>query len=119
VFPEGVSDQVDYEGELGVVIGRRGVGISKEEAFDYVFGYTIINDVTARDVQKRHQQWYLGKSFDTFCPMAGGGQLYVPIRRDVSRIYRSRGELYSISGEESRRPLFLTACHPSVLGFRI
>jgi 2-keto-4-pentenoate hydratase/2-oxohepta-3-ene-1,7-dioic acid hydratase in catechol pathway len=77
VFSEGVSDQVDYEGELGVVIGRRGVGIGKEEAFDYVFGYTIINDVTARDVQKRHQQWYLGKSFDTFCPMAGGGQLYV------------------------------------------
>jgi len=77
VFPEGVSDQVDYEGELGVVIGRRGVGISKEEAFDYVFGYTIINDVTARDVQKRHQQWYLGKSFDTFCPM---GPWIVPKR---------------------------------------
>jgi 2-keto-4-pentenoate hydratase/2-oxohepta-3-ene-1,7-dioic acid hydratase in catechol pathway len=77
VFPAGVSDQVDYEGELGVVIGRRGAGISREEAYDYIFGYTIINDVTARDVQKRHQQWYLGKSFDTFCPI---GPWIVPKR---------------------------------------
>lgn len=77
VFPRGVTDQVDYEGELGVVMGKRGVGISKEDAYDFVFGYTVVNDVTARDVQKRHQQWYLGKSFDTFCPM---GPWIVPKR---------------------------------------
>lgn len=76
-FPAGVTEEVDYEGELGVVIGRRGKAISKDEAYDYVFGYTIVNDVTARDVQKRHQQWYLGKSFDTFCPM---GPWIVPKR---------------------------------------
>jgi 2-keto-4-pentenoate hydratase/2-oxohepta-3-ene-1,7-dioic acid hydratase in catechol pathway len=65
----GVTDEVDYEGELAVVIGKRGRAIRKEEAFDYVFGYTIINDVTARDLQERHEQYLLGKSLDTFCPM--------------------------------------------------
>ncbi len=61
--------QVDYESELAVVIGRGGRDISRSRAMDHVFGYTIVNDVTARDVQMRHQQWDLGKSFDDFCPM--------------------------------------------------
>ncbi|MGG6438018.1 fumarylacetoacetate hydrolase family protein [Saccharococcus caldoxylosilyticus] len=65
----GVTDEVDYEGELAVVIGKQGRAIRKEEALDYVFGYTIINDVTARDLQERHEQYFLGKSLDTFCPM--------------------------------------------------
>ena len=64
-----VSVQIDYESELAVVIGRGGRDISRSRAMDHVFGYTIVNDVTARDVQMRHQQWDLGKSFDTFCPM--------------------------------------------------
>ncbi|BDG48476.1 fumarylacetoacetate hydrolase family protein [Parageobacillus sp. KH3-4] len=64
-----VTDELDYEGELAVVIGKRGKALRKEEALDYVFGYTIINDVTARDLQERHQQYLLGKSLDTFCPM--------------------------------------------------
>lgn len=68
-YPAGVSDSVDYEAELGVVIGRGGRGISKADAYAHVFGYTIINDVTARDLQGRHKQWFLGKSLDTFCPM--------------------------------------------------
>lgn len=68
-YPEGVSDSVDYEAELGVVIGKKGRGIRREDAFDHVWGYTIVNDVTARDWQARHKQWFLGKSFDTFCPM--------------------------------------------------
>lgn len=59
----------DYEGEMAVVIGRRGKNVSREEALSYVFGWTIINDVTARDLQKRHVQWFVGKSPDTFCPM--------------------------------------------------
>ena len=65
----GISDQIDYEAELTVVIGKGGKNISRADALDHVFGYTIVNDVTARDVQMRHQQWDLGKSFDTFCPM--------------------------------------------------
>jgi 2-keto-4-pentenoate hydratase/2-oxohepta-3-ene-1,7-dioic acid hydratase in catechol pathway len=68
-YPEGLSNALDYEAELAVVIGRSGRGISRDKAMDHVFGYTIINDVTARDWQQRHQQWFLGKSFDTFCPM--------------------------------------------------
>ena len=68
-YPEGVSDSLDYEAELGVIIGRGGRGISREQAHDHVWGYTIINDVTARDLQGRHKQWFLGKSLDTFCPM--------------------------------------------------
>ena len=64
-----VSTAIDYEAELTIVIGQGGKGISKADAMKHVWGYTIINDVTARDWQGRHSQWLLGKSFDTFCPM--------------------------------------------------
>lgn len=64
-----VSRAIDYEGELGVIIGRAGRNIATGDAMQHVWGYTIINDVTARDIQKRHNQWLLGKSQDTFCPM--------------------------------------------------
>jgi len=64
-----ISSQIDYEAELAVVIGTGGRNIARADALRHVFGYTIVNDVTARDVQMRHQQWDLGKSFDTFCPM--------------------------------------------------
>ena len=60
---------VDYEGELGVVIAREGRRIPESEAFGHVLGYTIVNDVTSRDLQSRHVQWFIGKSPDTFCPM--------------------------------------------------
>ncbi len=60
---------VDYEGELAVVIGKRAFGVSKAEAMDHVFGYVIVNDVTSRELQKRHNQWVIGKGCDTFCPM--------------------------------------------------
>ena len=66
---EAISTQIDYEAELAVVIGKGGRNIARADAMSHVFGYTIVNDVTARDVQMRHQQWDLGKSFDTFCPM--------------------------------------------------
>jgi 2-keto-4-pentenoate hydratase/2-oxohepta-3-ene-1,7-dioic acid hydratase in catechol pathway len=60
---------LDYEGELAVVIGVGGRGIKHSEALKHVFGYTIVNDVTARHLQKRHSQWVLGKGLDSFCPM--------------------------------------------------
>jgi 2-keto-4-pentenoate hydratase/2-oxohepta-3-ene-1,7-dioic acid hydratase in catechol pathway len=60
---------LDYEGELAVVIGHGGRGIAKADALKHVFGYTIVNDVTARHLQKRHSQWILGKGLDSFCPM--------------------------------------------------
>lgn len=64
-----ITPQIDYESELAVIIGRGGRDIPRARAMDHVLGYTIVNDVSARDVQVRHQQWVLGKSFDTFCPM--------------------------------------------------
>jgi 2-keto-4-pentenoate hydratase/2-oxohepta-3-ene-1,7-dioic acid hydratase in catechol pathway len=64
-----VTNELDYEGELGVIIGRGGRGISRACAFEHVWGYTVINDVTARDLQRDHKQWLLGKSLDTHCPM--------------------------------------------------
>jgi 2-keto-4-pentenoate hydratase/2-oxohepta-3-ene-1,7-dioic acid hydratase in catechol pathway len=64
-----LTEQLDYEGELAVVIGKPGKAIRREEALDYVFGYTIVNDVTARDLQAKHKQFFIGKSLDTTCPM--------------------------------------------------
>jgi 2-keto-4-pentenoate hydratase/2-oxohepta-3-ene-1,7-dioic acid hydratase in catechol pathway len=64
-----ITGQLDHEVELAVVIGRQGRDIPKHEAYDYVFGYTILIDITARDLQKRHLQWFKGKGLDTFCPM--------------------------------------------------
>ncbi len=66
VYPS-ISTQVNFEGEIGVVIGRRGRHIKREEAMSYVFGYTCVNDVTARDLQKKDGQFTRGKGFDTFC----------------------------------------------------
>ena len=60
---------VDYEGELALVIGRRAFRVSKADAYGVVFGYTILNDVTSRELQKRHNQWVIGKGLDSFCPM--------------------------------------------------
>ncbi|MGY1822204.1 fumarylacetoacetate hydrolase family protein [Geodermatophilus sp. SYSU D00079] len=64
-----LTTELDYEAELGVIIGTGGRGIPVEEALSHVWGYTIINDVTARDVQRDHRQWFLGKSLDGSCPM--------------------------------------------------
>ncbi|MDD6569922.1 MAG: fumarylacetoacetate hydrolase family protein, partial [Acidaminococcus sp.] len=74
--PDGIIDghfnvvkELDYECELAVIIGKEAKNVEEKDAADYVFGYTIINDVTARDVQVAHKQWYFGKSLDTFAPM--------------------------------------------------
>jgi len=64
-----VTSQVDYEAELAVILGKRGYDIPEAEAMEYVAGYSIFNDVSARDYQKRTSQWFLGKSFDTFGPL--------------------------------------------------
>src|SRR6185503_14770882 len=64
-----VTQQVDWEAELGAIIGVGGRNIRKDRAMSHVFGYTVINDVTARDLQNSHLQWFKGKSLDAFCPM--------------------------------------------------
>jgi 2-keto-4-pentenoate hydratase/2-oxohepta-3-ene-1,7-dioic acid hydratase in catechol pathway len=66
VYPP-LSKRVDYEGELGVIIGRRARNVRAQDAWDYVLGFTCVNDVTARDLQKKDGQWTRGKGFDTFC----------------------------------------------------
>jgi 2-keto-4-pentenoate hydratase/2-oxohepta-3-ene-1,7-dioic acid hydratase in catechol pathway len=68
-WPEGLTDQVDYEAELAIVIGKQARNVSISQAYEYIAGYTIINDVSARDIQFSDGQWVRGKSLDTFCPM--------------------------------------------------
>jgi 2-keto-4-pentenoate hydratase/2-oxohepta-3-ene-1,7-dioic acid hydratase in catechol pathway len=69
IFDPAVSSAIDYEGELALIIGKGGRGISKADAISHISGYTILNDITARDIQLQHNQWLLGKSQDGFCPM--------------------------------------------------
>ncbi|KAJ0332047.1 hypothetical protein KNSL1_013776, partial [Colletotrichum chrysophilum] len=66
---KGFTESADYEGEIGVIVGKAGFRVSEADAWDYVWGYTIINDLTARERQRDHKQFYIGKSPDTFCPM--------------------------------------------------
>ena len=66
---KGLVDSLDYECELGVVIGKDAKNVKREDVPDYIFGYTIVNDVSARNLQTRHKQWYFGKSLDGFTPM--------------------------------------------------
>ena len=68
IYPE-TSNQVDYEVELGIVIGRRAKNVEKDEAEEYILGYTVFNDVTARDLQRKDTQWTRAKSYDTFAPI--------------------------------------------------
>ena len=71
IYPE-VSSRVDYEAELAIVIGKKAKNVSVEDVKDFVLGYTVANDVTARDIQFSDGQWTRGKSFDTFCPLGPG-----------------------------------------------
>lgn len=77
LLPLHAADAVDYEGEAGVVVGRECSNVSASDALSYVFGITALNDVSARDLQQRHQQWLLGKSCPNFCPT---GPWLVPLR---------------------------------------
>lgn len=91
----GKTDSLDYEGELAIVIGKRGKDVPKAMAFDYIFGYTIANDVSARDVQYAHDQYFLGKSLDGTCPM--GPYLVskdeIPDPQKLSIVTKVNGEL--------------------------
>lgn len=75
---EGFTSTVDYEGEIGVIISKPGFRVSAQNAWDYVWGYTIINDVTARERQRDHKQFYVGKSPDSFCPMVSNHHFLGP-----------------------------------------
>ncbi|HLF95161.1 MAG TPA: fumarylacetoacetate hydrolase family protein, partial [Planctomycetota bacterium] len=81
-IPYPLSEQIDYECELGVVIGTPGYRIRRQDALNHVFGYTIVNDVTARDIQRGDKQWFRGKSMNTFAPM--GPSLVTPDEIDAA-----------------------------------
>jgi 2-keto-4-pentenoate hydratase/2-oxohepta-3-ene-1,7-dioic acid hydratase in catechol pathway len=68
-YDPSVSTDIDYEAELAVIIGRKGKNISRREAMDFVFGYSVMNDITARDLQRRHKQFFKGKSLDGHAPL--------------------------------------------------
>ncbi|MEL0106972.1 MAG: fumarylacetoacetate hydrolase family protein [Rhodospirillaceae bacterium] len=88
------SKSTDYEVELGVIIGKKGRKIPKGKAFDHVFGYTIINDVTAREIQRIHNQWFLGKSLDGYCPMGP----YIATKDEVGDIKKLQIQTH-VNGE--------------------
>ncbi|MDM5316847.1 fumarylacetoacetate hydrolase family protein [Fictibacillus sp. b24] len=90
-----ITDQLDYEGELAIIIGKTGTGITKNDAMNHVFGYTIINDITARDLQQRHKQFLLGKSLNGTCPMGPWivHHSAVPSPENLSIVTKVNGEV--------------------------
>jgi 2-keto-4-pentenoate hydratase/2-oxohepta-3-ene-1,7-dioic acid hydratase in catechol pathway len=83
VYPK-LSQRVDFEGEIGVVVGKLARNVKREDAWDYVLGFTCVNDVTARDLQKKDGQWTRGKGFDTFCCV--GPTLVLKDQVDLARV---------------------------------
>lgn len=87
-IPFNTTNAVDYEVELAIIIGKDGKDISPENVEDYIFGYTIANDITARDIQTKHVQWFRGKSLDSFTPMgpyiAYKSEIGFPVKLDIS-----------------------------------
>ena len=102
-FSHEVTTQVDYEVELAIVIGKEGINIKPEQAEEYIFGYTIVNDVSARDLQGKHTQWFKGKSLDTFCPMGPflvhKSEIQFPVELNIQ--CRINGELRQNSNTKS------------------
>jgi 2-keto-4-pentenoate hydratase/2-oxohepta-3-ene-1,7-dioic acid hydratase in catechol pathway len=95
VIQHKVTTKLDWEVELAVVIGRKGRDIPKDKAYDYVFGYTICLDMTARELQRQHGQWFKGKSLDTFCPIGPWvvHKSALPDPQQVRLICRVNGEV--------------------------
>lgn len=87
IIPKGYTEKIDYEVELAIIIGKDGKNILPEEAEDYIFGYTIGNDISARDVQTKHAQWFKGKSLDTFTPigpyLVHKSEIEFPVELDI------------------------------------
>jgi len=91
VLPAGVG-RVDYEGEIGVVVGRRATRVKEERALDYLAGIVPVNDVTARDLQRRDSQWGRAKGFDTFCPVGELKPMAEVALEGLSVVARVNGE---------------------------
>ncbi len=118
-IPRGISDKVDHEVELGVVIGASGFRISRADALKHVFGYTVFNDVTARDIQQADKQWFRGKSFATFAPM--GPSIVTPDELDakalqleltVNGVARQKGTTVDMVFDVPTLIEYMSACFP-------
>jgi 2-keto-4-pentenoate hydratase/2-oxohepta-3-ene-1,7-dioic acid hydratase in catechol pathway len=90
-----ITNRLDWESELAVVIGKKGRDIPKDKAYDYIFGYTVCLDMTARELQRQHGQWFKGKSLDTFCPLGPWivHKSALPDPQQVRLICRVNGEV--------------------------
>jgi 2-keto-4-pentenoate hydratase/2-oxohepta-3-ene-1,7-dioic acid hydratase in catechol pathway len=90
-----ITDRLDWEIELAVVMGKKGRNIPKDKAYDYIFGYTVCLDMTARELQRQHGQWFKGKSLDTFCPLGPWivHKSALPDPQQVRLICRVNGEV--------------------------
>ncbi|MFR8335449.1 MAG: fumarylacetoacetate hydrolase family protein [Eisenbergiella massiliensis] len=101
-----LDDQIDYEVELAVIIGRRGKDIPKEEAENYIFGYSVFNDISSRRLQNQHGQWFKGKSLDTYTAMGPvilhKSALPFPVEADV------RSYVNNEKRQDSNTRFFLT-----------
>lgn len=116
VYPR-ISQRVDYEGELGVVIGRRARRVRRDTALEYVFGYTCVNDVTARDLQNKDGQWTRAKGFDTFCaagpwivPRAEVRLDQVAVRTFLDNEKKQEGSARDMIFDVARILEFITEC---------
>lgn len=96
-----LTSKLDYEAELAIIIGKRGINISPETAWDYVFGYTAFNDISARDLQSEHRQWFRGKSLDGFAPMGP-----IVVHRSIMPDPENIEVCSRINGEERQRAKF-------------
>ena len=92
------TNSTDYEGELAVIIGEGGRNIGQKDAYKHVYGYTIVNDVTARTLQQSHKQWFLGKSLDGYCPM--GPAIVTADDIDDKAATATRGWFITIDGPD-------------------
>lgn len=119
IGPEGViighlelDEQLDYEVELAVIIGKKGTNISKEKVEDYIFGYTIMNDISARNLQQQHLQWYRGKSLDTFTSLGPAivHKSEIPFPIELNVCSRVNGEL-----RQSSNTKYFLADIPSII----
>lgn len=114
VYPS-LSHRLDYEGELGVVIGKKAHNVAPGTAKDYIFGYTCLNDVTARDIQKGDPQWTRGKGYDTFCPIGpwietelDAGNLHIQTRLNGEKKQDSTTAL--MTHDIDKLICYMTAC---------
>lgn len=118
---EGLIEKLDYESELAIIIGKNGINIPKEKAEEYIFGYSIMNDVSARDFQQRHGQWYKGKSFDTFTVLGPHivhkSEVKFPVELDICS--RVNGELRQNSNTKNLIFDIPTIIHDLSLGMTL